>query len=96
MELIGHTRFVFPFANYPCDQGQPYHLYSLFWEAVNSLMNIKFHVQFVLFDGAVANRSFFKMLFTGNPVDKNMEVINIFRQDKTILGQKYVIKTHKE
>ena len=51
-------------------------------------MNIKFHVQFVLFNGAVANRSFFKMLFTGNPVDTNMEVINIFRQDKKYIGAK--------
>jgi hypothetical protein len=95
MEFLGHTGFVFPFASYPCDQAQPYHLYSLFWEAVNSLMKINLYVEFTIFDGAVANRSFLKMLFTGDPIDANVKVVNLFRPSKTIvvaMEPKHVIK----
>jgi hypothetical protein len=95
MEFLGHTGFAFPFASYPCDQAQPYHIFSVFWEAVNCLRKNNFHVQFTLFDGAVSNRSFLKLLFNGNPVHSNMEVTNIYSPGKTIvvaMEPKHVIK----
>ena len=39
----------------------------LFWECVHVLDNCGFTIEYVMTDGASANRTFFNMLFTGDP-----------------------------
>ena len=95
MEFLGFTGFIFPFAFFASTQAQAYHLYSLFWEAVNQLRLRNFTVKFCMFDGAIANRIFLKLLFVGNPVDEHMLVTNIFDPTKKIvvcMEPKHVIK----
>jgi hypothetical protein len=95
MEFLGYTGFIFPFASFPSHQAQSYNIYNLFWESINHLKARNFRVQFCLFDGAVANRPFLKMLFVGDPVDSDMEVTNIFSVSEKIviaIEPKHVIK----
>ena len=95
-EFLGHTGFVFPFAHFPTTGVQAYHLLVIFWEAVHHLLDFDFHVDFCLFDGAVANRTFLKSLFIpDNPIAKRMTIPNMEVPGKSIvmgMEPKHVIK----
>jgi len=60
MEFLGFSGFMFPFAHFPIVGVQAHHLVLLFWQAVSMLYEYGFYVNFCLFDGASANRSFLK------------------------------------
>ena len=62
-EFLGHSGFMFPFGHFASPGAQAYHLIDLFWKSVSKLLEYGFHVDFCLFDGASANRSFLKSMF---------------------------------
>ena len=73
MLFLGITGFRFPFAHFICRNLSASDIYILFWEAVSSLKDYNFSVNYVCMDGAVNNRSFFNMHFQNkNQVKEKM------------------------
>ena len=59
----------------------------LFWKAIGYLYDYGFRVNFCLFDGASANRSFLKLLFHPlKPLDTNMTIDNL-----NVIGETVVL-----
>ena len=55
------SKLKFPYAQFPCSSICGYHLYDIFWEAVERLERCGLRVVACTCDGLAANRTFFKL-----------------------------------
>ena len=96
LEFLGYSGFNFPLAHFPTSSVQAYHLIPLFWQCVRFLHDYDFHIDFVLMDGAVCNRSFLKALcHPSEPLSVRMTISNLEEKGHSIiLGMdvKHVVK----
>ena len=64
------TKLQFAYAQFPCASVCGYHLYDIFWEAVQRLERCGFRVIACTCDGLSVNRNFFKLHGKGTVVHK--------------------------
>lgn len=64
------TKLQFAYAQFPCGSVCGYHLYDIFWEAVQRLERCGFRVIACTCDGLSVNRAFFKLHDEGKIVHK--------------------------
>ncbi len=73
------TKFQFAYAQFSCATVCGYHLYDIFWEAVERLERCGFRVLGCTCDGLSVNRTFFKLHHTDKSIYK---VINPYAEEK--------------
>ena len=72
------TKLQFAYAQFPCSSVCGYHMYDIFWEAVERLERCEFRVLACTCDGLSVNRNFFKLHGDNNAVHK---VLNPYAND---------------
>jgi hypothetical protein len=74
----GFTGFRWPVAFFVTDTAPAYQLHLLMWEAVYTLDQYEFTVDYVSLDGASTNRSLTKMQFQGDPRDYSFTFQDVY------------------
>lgn len=79
MLVVIFTKLQFAYAQFPCLSICGYHLYDIFWEAVERLQRCGFEVVACICDGLSANWTFFKLHGTDKAQYK---VLNPYSEEK--------------
>ena len=64
---VGYGGFRWPVAHYASNNASAHQLYHTFWEIVKELYEYGFTVEYCMFDGAIANRNFMKIMVNHDP-----------------------------
>ena len=96
-EFLAYSKLTFPFAHFTSHGASASHLTALFWEAVYFLKLWDFETDFVMCDGAAANRKFIKSMFRDSTsmLQNEMAFENLENFDDEIVAMvdpKHVIK----